>query len=292
MIEIIKADGRAEGERIDAMRARAAQVGAGIQRAVSAVMEDVKARGYEAVKEYSLRFDGTEPYELSQADLTAACDRCPKDLIAALEHAAANIRDYNEKLLVKSREWTSPDGGVVGRLTGQKESDINLAVSRRLQTELENAGLRVVQTRPTEAGLYGVSTSGYKKRDMQKRAQIIRDSVPAAVISVHQNFFSLSSRRGAQVFYRAGSEASYLLACAVQTELNGMEECVRSVQPLTGDYYILNCSEFPSVIVECGFLSNAQDEALLTDGDYQTKLAQTICRGALTFLAAGADAGR
>ena len=72
MIEIIKADGRAEGERIDAMRARAAQVGAGIQRAVSAVMEDVKARGYEAVKEYSLRFDGTEPYELSQADLTAA----------------------------------------------------------------------------------------------------------------------------------------------------------------------------------------------------------------------------
>ena len=116
MIEIIKADGRAEGERIDAMRARAAQVGAGIQRAVSAVMEDVKARGYEAVKEYSLRFDGTEPYELSQADLTAACDRCPKDLIAALEHAAANIRDYNEKLLVKSREWTSPDGGVVGRV--------------------------------------------------------------------------------------------------------------------------------------------------------------------------------
>ena len=116
MIEIIKADGRAEGERIDAMRARAAQVGAGIQRAVSAVMEDVKARGYEAVKEYSLRFDGTEPYELSQGDLTAACDRCPKDLIAALEHAAANIRDYNEKLLVKSREWTSPDGGVVGRV--------------------------------------------------------------------------------------------------------------------------------------------------------------------------------
>lgn len=207
----------------------------------------------------------------------------------ALNETAAG---YFELTVVIDAGHGGIDGGVVGRLTGQKESDINLAVSRRLQTELENAGLRVVQTRPTEAGLYGVSTSGYKKRDMQKRAQIIRDSVPSAVISVHQNFFSLSSRRGAQVFYRAGSEASYLLACAVQTELNGMEECVRSVQPLTGDYYILNCSEFPSVIVECGFLSNAQDEALLTDGDYQTKLAQTICRGALTFLAAGADAGR
>ena len=116
MIEIIKADGQAEQARIAAMRARAAQVGADIQRAVSAVMADVKARGYEAVKEYSLRFDHKEPYELTQAELEAAYDRCPKALIAALERAAANIRDYNEKLLVKSQEWTSPDGGVVGRV--------------------------------------------------------------------------------------------------------------------------------------------------------------------------------
>lgn len=116
MIEIIKADGQAEQARIAAMRARAAQVGADIQRAVSAVMADVKTRGYEAVKEYSLRFDGKEPYELTQEELEAAYDRCPKELIAALERAAANIRDYNERLLVKSQEWTSPDGGVVGRV--------------------------------------------------------------------------------------------------------------------------------------------------------------------------------
>ena len=116
MIEIIKADGQAEQARIAAMRARAAQVGADIQKAVSAVMAEVKARGYEAVKEYSLRFDGKEPYELTQEELEAAYDRCPKVLIAALERAAANIRDYNERLLVKSQEWTSPDGGVVGRV--------------------------------------------------------------------------------------------------------------------------------------------------------------------------------
>lgn len=116
MIEIIKADGQAEQARIAAMRARAAQVGADIQRAVSAVMADVKARGYEAVEEYSLKFDRKAPYELTQADLAAAYDRCPKELIAALERAAANIRDYNERLLVKSQEWTSPDGGIVGRV--------------------------------------------------------------------------------------------------------------------------------------------------------------------------------
>lgn len=116
MIEIIQADGQAERRRIAAMRARAAQVGADIQRAVSAVMEGVRERGFDAVRAYSLQFDHREPYELSQGDLEAAYARCPRALTAALEHAAANIRDYNEKLLVKSQAWTSPDGGVVGRV--------------------------------------------------------------------------------------------------------------------------------------------------------------------------------
>ena len=116
MIEIIQADGQAERRHIAAMRARAAQVGADIQRAVSAVMQNVQERGFDAVREYSLQFDHREPYELSQADLEAAYDRCPRALTAAMEHAAANIRDYNEKLLVKSQEWTSLDGGTVGRV--------------------------------------------------------------------------------------------------------------------------------------------------------------------------------
>lgn len=116
MIDIIKADGRAEQQKIAAMRARAARVGADIQLAVSAILENVRTGGLEAVRRYSREFDHKEPYELTQADLEAAYDRCPGELIAALEHAAANIRDYNERLLVKSREWISPDGGVVGRL--------------------------------------------------------------------------------------------------------------------------------------------------------------------------------
>ena len=116
MIEIIQADGRAEVERINAMRARAAEVGADIERAVADIMWNVKENGFAAVEEYSLRFDKAVPKELSQAELDAAYGRCPGELIAALEHAAANIRDYNEKLLAKSMEWTSPDGGRVGRI--------------------------------------------------------------------------------------------------------------------------------------------------------------------------------
>lgn len=116
MIEILKADGRAEVERISAMRARAAEVGADIERAVADIMRNVKENGFAAVEEYSLRFDKAAPRELSQAELDAAYERCPQELISALEHAAANIRDYNEKLLAKTLEWKSPDGGVVGRV--------------------------------------------------------------------------------------------------------------------------------------------------------------------------------
>ena len=116
MIAIIKADGSAERRQLDAMRARAAEKNADIERTVKAVMEDVRQEGLPAVERYSRQFDHREPYELSLERLDEAYRACPPELIAALEHAARNIRDYNEKLLPQSGEWTSPDGGKVGRI--------------------------------------------------------------------------------------------------------------------------------------------------------------------------------
>ena len=116
MINIVQADGAAERAVLEAMRARAARAGAAVDKAAAEIMEAVRERGFEAVREYSLRFDGAEPRELDPAELEAARSRCPAALIAALEHAAANIRDYNEKLLTRTQEWTSPDGGLVGRV--------------------------------------------------------------------------------------------------------------------------------------------------------------------------------
>ena len=179
------------------------------------------------------------------------------------------------------------DGGVVGIETGTKESDINLSVSRILQEAFEDVGFLVVQTRPTEAGLYGATTTGYKKRDMQQRSRIINSSSPSLVISMHQNFFSLRSRRGAQVFFRESSDSSRSLAVHIQSALNDMPECVKKSDALKGDYYVLNCSDYPSVIVECGFLSNAEDEALLVTKEYQRKIASAVVNGCLAFLASG-----
>lgn len=116
MIQIVTADGRAEQQVISAMRARQAQANTAIEAAVAEIFNAVKENGFSAVRDYSLCFDHAEPREIRREELDAAYAACPGALIAALEHAAANIRDYNEKLLSHTLEWSSPDGGVVGRI--------------------------------------------------------------------------------------------------------------------------------------------------------------------------------
>ena len=119
---------------------------------------------------------------------------------------------------------------------------------------------------------------------MQARKDIILKERPDLVVSVHLNKFSLSSRRGAQVFYREDSEQGKILAKSIQNSFNSMEEAPRQSSPLAGDYYLLNCSEYPSVIAECGFLSNSEDEALLVTEDYQSKIAYAIFKGIVEYL--------
>ena len=178
------------------------------------------------------------------------------------------------------------DGGVVGKKTGIKESDINLAVSYFLKDVLTEMGFEVTLTRKTDAGLYGSTAKGFKKRDMQKRKEIIENCEPALVISVHQNYYSSRAYRGGQVFYRKGDGQGQVFAEAVQGKLNALYETdgakPRSV--MAGDYFMLKCAPCPSVIVECGFLSNVQDESLLGTELWRKKLAQAVAAGVVAYL--------
>ncbi len=174
------------------------------------------------------------------------------------------------------------DPGVLGVNTKIKESDINLAIVKLLRARFAEAGFRVVLTRKNEGGLYGAATAGYKRRDMQKRRDVIRNSSPSAVISVHQNnFISDRSRRGGQVFFKPNDAQSRNLSEHIQRELNRLSK--KNLQPLRGDYYVLNCSSFPSVIVECGFLSNSEDEALLCSEAYRERVADAVFYGTLSY---------
>ena len=177
------------------------------------------------------------------------------------------------------------DGGVSGISTGVKESFLNLEYSKCLYEILSEAGFDAVLTRPTGAGLYGTTAKGFKKRDMKKRKEIIEKANADLVVSVHMNYCEIRSRRSAQTFYKKGHAGSERLAFCVQGKINEMTETVKKTSPLVGDYYILNCTEIPSVLVECGFLSNTEDERLLLTEEYRLTLCYAIYTGIASFLA-------
>lgn len=114
-LKTVLADGQAEQVQIREMKARAAGARGDIEQTVRAIMDDVKARGWDAVCEYAKKFDKREPCIIEPAQLDAAYAACSPALIAALEKAAANIRDYHEQMLAKSWEWKRSEGETLGQ---------------------------------------------------------------------------------------------------------------------------------------------------------------------------------
>lgn len=114
-LKTVVADGSAEKELLREMKARATGVRGDVETTVRGIMEDIRTRGIEAVNEYSQKFDKTTPYIVSAEKLQAAYDACKPELIAALTHAAANIRDYHEQMLVKSWQWNRSAGETLGQ---------------------------------------------------------------------------------------------------------------------------------------------------------------------------------
>ena len=176
------------------------------------------------------------------------------------------------------------DPGKVG-IDGQLEKDINLAVAKKLKTYLEASDVKVVLTRDVDTGLYSSKDTHKKMADMKKRCQLIEEAKPDLVISIHQNSFEDSSSCGPQVFYYEASDAGKELASSVLGALN-TSLCVakpRSIKP-NKEYFILKKSTSPTVIVECGFLSNPAETLLLTDKNYQDDLAHAIYIGVTDYL--------
>ena len=177
------------------------------------------------------------------------------------------------------------DGGVTGKTSGVKEADINLEVAKKIKKLFDSAGVKAVMTRETSAGLYGALSKGFKLRDLQARVKIADDVYADAFISVHMNNCGDDARRGAQVYFKPESEKSKLLAESLSKSISALKGSARDCQTVAGDYYVLNNSSCPAVICECGFLSNAEDEALLQSDDYLESIAYAVFAGAIDFLA-------
>ena len=172
------------------------------------------------------------------------------------------------------------DGGAVGS-TGVTESELNLEFSLKLKEMCEDYGFKVVLTRKDMNGLYSIFASNKKKSEMKKRQEIIEKAKPDVVVSIHMNSFS-SSSSGAQCFYANGNESGQALATSVQQALSTEIEHT-GLAAKVGDFYVLNCTDYASVLVECGFLSNPEEERKLCDEEYQSNFCRTILYGILDY---------
>lgn len=171
------------------------------------------------------------------------------------------------------------DGGATG-VAGTRESDLNLAVSLRLQALLRLFGHEPVMVRTTDTAVYsaGAGTISEKKvSDIHNRVRLVNDTPGALLVSIHQNFFTQGKYSGAQVFY-ADDAYSRELAQQMQAQLRASLDPGnrREAKGAAGTVYLMNHIQTPGILVECGFLSNAAEEVRLNTPAYQTRLAMTM----------------
>lgn len=197
---------------------------------------------------------------------------------------AVKAANAMKKTVVIDAGHGGSDRGVVGK-GGTEEADKNLEIANKLKDLLSDAGFLVVMTRTKDEGA-DTPTGGFKQEDFRNRKETIEKANPDFVVSIHCNKFPQSDRRGAQVFYNKMSKEGKVFASCLQKSLNGLnaKHVGKTFTELAGEYYMLNCTQAPSAIVECGFLSNEEDEKLLNDDKYLEDLTYSIYGGIVEYL--------
>lgn len=172
-------------------------------------------------------------------------------------------------------------GGIDGGATscsGVLESSLNLEIALRLNDLLHLLGhdTRMLRTEDTSIHTGGETIAQIKLSDLKERVRRINGTENAILLSIHQNYFAQAKYSGAQVFY-ARTTGSQALAEALQsTFLKNLNSGSKRQSKAAKGIYLMEHIQVPGVLIECGFLSNPREEALLRSPDYQRKLCAVI----------------
>lgn len=180
------------------------------------------------------------------------------------------------------------DGGTQSK-DGLLEKDLNLDIAERLSSLLSQNGVNVIMTRSDDRLLYNKSSDhkGRKKAlDVQARLKIANDNPDAIFISIHQNYFSRSEYSGLQVWYSGNNTRSMELAEYIQKSVkNTLQPNNNRQTKLAGsNIYLLEHIKNPTVLIECGFLSNPDEARKLSDPSYRQNLSEVICRSVIEYI--------
>ncbi|SNX54425.1 N-acetylmuramoyl-L-alanine amidase CwlD [Thermoanaerobacterium sp. RBIITD] len=182
------------------------------------------------------------------------------------------------KIIIIDAGHGGNDPGKPGK-SGKDEDELNLAIATKLKDLIEESGGIVLMTREDDT----LSDSNLMK-DLKNRVYAGNDVKGDIFISIHLNSFPESQYKGAQVFYQKNSEKGKLLAEIIQDELKKtLDTNNERMAKETSTFFILRHAKMPAVIVECGFMSNPEEERLLNDDKYQYKVAWAIYKGILRY---------
>jgi len=182
------------------------------------------------------------------------------------------------------------DGGAVG-VSGVVEKDINLAISLMLKDMFEINGFDVIMTRTEDVSIHDDGVKGVRKQkvsDLKNRLKIVNNQPDAIFISIHQNKFESSKSKGAQMFFGPNNSGSEMLAALIQQNFAASLQPgnSREIKKAGKDLYLMYNAKCPAVLIECGFLSNAQDEQMLVQSEYQSQISFEIFGSVVQFLEA------
>ena len=179
-----------------------------------------------------------------------------------------------------------PDEGAQSS-NGTTEAETNLKIALKLQNLLEQSGCTVILTRSDENAIYDIDSKTLKQKkisDIKNRVKIGNESSADIFVSIHLNKIPQSQYDGWQTFYKEGSEDGARLAKTIQENLNKtIQKENNRIAKTIDKVYIIKYVEIPTTIVECGFLSNPNDEKLLLEDEYQNKLAWGIYNGIIDY---------
>ncbi len=185
---------------------------------------------------------------------------------------------FGEQALIIDAGHGGADGGAVSD-SGTVESTLNLAIARKLNQLAGLYGVRTLMIRVDDHSIHdesAVTLREQKRSDLENRVELINGTENGVLISIHQNIFPQSSSKGTQVFY--GGEASQPWAVWTQGLFHDILQSGNSRQAakISDSVYLMSHISCPAILVECGFLSNPEEEALLQTDSYQLKLAQVL----------------
>ncbi len=160
------------------------------------------------------------------------------------------------------------------------EKDINLKISLYLEQYLSEYGASVILTRNSDDDLSNGVTNHRKKTDFDNRIKIINNKYTDMYLSIHLNYLASSNYYGAQVFYNNDNK---VLAETIQTYINKVLNSDREIKAIPVSTYMYSRLNKPGVLIECGFLSNANERGLLITDNYQQKIAKTIAESIVNY---------